>query len=82
MFDIGFWEFALLIVISLLLIKPEQIPKIANQIGKIFGKVKKITQQLKEEFDWQPEANTLKSHLKSLDKNTPIIEIFDKNKPL
>ena len=40
MFDIGFWELAMLGVIALLVIGPERLPKAARVAGLWFGKIR------------------------------------------
>ena len=42
MFDIGFWEFALIGVITLIVVGPERMPAIARKAGQYVGKVKKF----------------------------------------
>ena len=40
MFDFGFWELALILVISLVVLGPERLPIFASQLGSIIKKVK------------------------------------------
>jgi twin arginine-targeting protein translocase TatB len=50
MFDIGFWELFLVGLISLLVIGPQQLPKIARIIGFWLGKINQLSTQVKEEL--------------------------------
>ncbi|PVZ68144.1 Sec-independent protein translocase protein TatB [Pelagibaculum spongiae] len=51
MFDIGFWELALLGIICLLVVGPERLPAFARAVGNVIGKVKRTTGALKSELD-------------------------------
>jgi sec-independent protein translocase protein TatB len=55
MFDIGFWELALIFVLALLVVGPERLPKLASQLGNWAGQARRmariLTTQLREEID-------------------------------
>ena len=40
MFDFGFWELALILVISLIVLGPERLPVFAAQLGSWIKKIK------------------------------------------
>ena len=40
MFDFGFWELALILVISLVVLGPERLPAFASQLGSLIKKIK------------------------------------------
>jgi sec-independent protein translocase protein TatB len=42
MFDIGFWEFALIGIITLIIVGPEKMPAIARTAGRYIGKAKQF----------------------------------------
>jgi len=54
MFDVGFWELCLVGLVSLLVIGPEKLPKVARIAGFWLGKtqhmVASVKEELKEEF--------------------------------
>ncbi len=50
MFDIGFWELCLVGLISLLVIGPQQLPKVARIIGFWLGKINHLSSQFKDEI--------------------------------
>jgi sec-independent protein translocase protein TatB len=49
MFDVGFWELCLIGVISLLVIGPERLPKVARLAGFWIGKTRTMVATVKAE---------------------------------
>jgi sec-independent protein translocase protein TatB len=47
MFDVGFWELCLIAVVSLLVIGPEKLPKLARIAGFWVGKTRHIVASVK-----------------------------------
>ncbi len=80
MFDVGFWEFALIGVITLIVVGPERMPGIAKKTGRYIGKAKKFVSKIKEDIDDEFEADKLKEHLSLEDKDSNIVEIFEETK--
>lgn len=80
MFDIGFWEFALIGVITLIVVGPERMPAIARKAGQYVGKVKKFIAKVQEDIGEEIEADKLKEHLSLEDKDSSIIEILKETK--
>jgi sec-independent protein translocase protein TatB len=50
MFDIGFWELCLVGLVSLLVIGPEKLPKVARVVGFWIGKTQQMVSSVKEEL--------------------------------
>lgn len=50
MFDIGFWELALIGIVALLVIGPEQLPSLARTGGKYFGRLNRFVKQVKSDI--------------------------------
>ncbi|MBE8189876.1 MAG: twin-arginine translocase subunit TatB [Candidatus Thioglobus sp.] len=80
MFDIGFWEFALIGIITLIVVGPEKMPAIARKAGHFIGKGKRFIAKIQEEVGDELEADKIKSHLNLDDKDSNIVEIFDETK--
>jgi len=80
MFDIGFWEFALIGVITLIVVGPERMPAIARKAGQYVGKVKKFIAKVQEDIGDEIEADKLKEHLSLEDKDSSVIEILKETK--
>lgn len=51
MFDIGFWELALLAVIGLIVLGPERLPAVARAAGLWAGRVRGYVRGLTDELD-------------------------------
>jgi sec-independent protein translocase protein TatB len=55
MFEIGFWELALLFGLGLVVLGPEKLPKIADQLGRYAGQARRMartfTEQIRDEIE-------------------------------
>ena len=51
MFDFGFWELALILVISLVVLGPERLPIFASQLGSIIKKVRDFANNVKTSIE-------------------------------
>jgi sec-independent protein translocase protein TatB len=40
MFDVGFWELALIFMLGLMVLGPEKLPRIAAQLGRWIGRAR------------------------------------------
>ncbi len=80
MFDVGFWEFALIGVITLIVVGPERMPAIARKAGQYAGKVKRFVSKIQEDIGDEFESDKLKEHLSLEDKDSNIVEIFEETK--
>ncbi|MDB3869352.1 Sec-independent protein translocase protein TatB [Candidatus Thioglobus sp.] len=80
MFDIGFWEFALIGVIALVVVGPERMPSIAKAAGKYAGKAKRFIAKIQEDVSEELEVDKLKEQLSAMDKDANIVEILDETK--
>ncbi|WP_051321672.1 twin-arginine translocase TatA/TatE family subunit [Chrysiogenes arsenatis] len=54
MFNIGFPELMVIMVIALLVIGPKKLPDVARSLGKGFGEFKKAMSDLRESVDMGP----------------------------
>ena len=60
MFDVGFWELGLIGLISLLVIGPEKLPKVARLSGFWLGKTKSMVANVKAEISEELKAEELR----------------------
>ncbi len=60
MSDFGFWELALIMLIALLIVGPERLPRLLSTVGHWIGRMKKLTAQLKTEFAEESSARDVK----------------------
>ena len=55
MFEVGFWELALLFGLGLIVLGPEKLPKIADQLGRYAGQARRMartfTEQIRDEIE-------------------------------
>ena len=51
MFEVGFTEIILILGIALLVLGPEKLPKLANQIGRWAGRARAMARQLRQQLD-------------------------------
>lgn len=64
MFDIGFWELCMVGLVSLLVIGPEKLPKVARVVGFWLGKARHVVAVTKEEIKDELKADELKQLIK------------------
>ena len=60
MFDIGFWELFLILILALLVVGPERLPKAARTAGYWFGKARRYVEGVKEEVASEFDVSELK----------------------
>jgi sec-independent protein translocase protein TatB len=59
-FEVGFTEILLILVLVLIVAGPERMPGIVRGVGRAVGRAKALAAQLKHEFDRELEAQELK----------------------
>ena len=73
MFGMGIWEFLVILVLGVMLIGPEQMPKVARTIGKIITQFKRATSDLRDsvskEMHHFEEMEDIKEFKKSLEED-------------
>jgi len=60
MFDFGFWELALVLIISLIILGPERLPVFASQLGSLIKKIKDFANSVKSNIENESRMNDLK----------------------
>ncbi len=60
MFDIGFWELAIIAVVTLIVVGPERMPALARTAGKWFGKISRFISSVKSDIDRELKAEEMK----------------------
>ena len=56
MFEVGFTEIVLILGIALLVLGPEKLPKLANQVGRWAGRARAMARQLRQQLDEEVEV--------------------------
>ncbi len=80
MFDIGFWELALIAVVALLVLGPERLPKAARTAGIWVGRARRIVVNLKTEIDREIKAEELKQVLAKQAESSGVHEIMEETR--
>jgi len=70
MFDIGFWELAILFGLGLIVLGPEKLPRVANQLGNWAGQARRMARNLSAQM--RSELDAAENAIKDpLDLNKP-----------
>jgi len=72
MFDIGFWEIIFIMIIALLVVGPERLPRIARTAGLWVGKMRGFVASVKADIDQELASEELK---KALAKQASVPEL-------
>lgn len=60
MFDLGFGEVSLILVVALIVLGPERLPKVARAIGRLLGKLRTLVAQVKTDLASQIDDEDFK----------------------
>jgi sec-independent protein translocase protein TatB len=63
MFDVGFLEIAVILVVALVVIGPERMPEVARSVGKYVGKFRYFVSKMREETNFDQHTATLKREI-------------------
>lgn len=63
MFDFGFWELILVMVVALLVVGPERLPGLARQVGLWVGKARRFISSVRSDIEREIRAEELKNML-------------------
>jgi sec-independent protein translocase protein TatB len=54
-FDIGFWEFALIGIVALVVVGPDRLPEMVRTTGQLIGRAKRTMRELKYDLERSAE---------------------------
>ena len=77
MFDIGFSEIVLVMVIALIVVGPERLPRLARSAGLWIGKIRGFVASVKAEIDHELAAEELRKTLARQAKVPELEEIIE-----
>jgi sec-independent protein translocase protein TatB len=77
MFDIGFWELALIGVVALLVVGPDRLPALARTVGLWVGRIRRYVSTVRDDIEREIQADELRSMLKKSDELNPLKDIID-----
>jgi sec-independent protein translocase protein TatB len=72
MFDIGWSEMLVILVVALLVIGPKDLPKVARQIGRWTGKARAMAREFQRSFDEMAREAELEEIKANLQKMNPV----------
>ena len=72
MFDFGFWEIAIIGIITLIVVGPEKMPVIARKAGLYFGKLNRFFNKVKSDINEELRMDEIKDEM-SMDEEKIII---------
>ncbi len=63
MFDVGFWEILLILVLALIVLGPDRLPQAARTVGYWIGKARRYVEGVKSEVEKEFDSGELKRML-------------------
>ena len=60
MFDVGFWELALIFVVALVVVGPERMPALIRTAGQWLGRMQRVARELRTEFEREAHTQEFK----------------------
>jgi sec-independent protein translocase protein TatB len=85
MSGVGFWELIILLLIGLIVLGPERLPRVANQLGTWIGQARRMTRvmkrQLEEELNLEKEPAIRPARLSAPQPQPPRKEHDDNYSP-
>lgn len=70
MFDIGFWELVVIVVVGMLVLGPERLPSALRSVQRGIAKVKQYSQRVQDELDHELRIKELHEHLKKAEQGS------------
>jgi len=72
MFDLGWSEMLVILVVALIVIGPKDLPKVARQIGRWTGKARAMAREFQRSFDEMAREAELEEIKANLQKMNPV----------
>tara|TARA_X000000368_G_scaffold19216_1_gene15188 strand:+ start:425 stop:721 length:297 start_codon:yes stop_codon:yes gene_type:complete len=77
MFDFGFWEIAIIGVITLIVVGPEKMPSLARKVGLYFGKLNRFFNKVKSDINEEIRMDEIKEQMSMDEEKIIISEVSD-----
>lgn len=72
MFDFGFWELALAVLVALVVVGPKKLPGLAAQVGHYVGRIKRMAgefrRQLESDSEWKQLSETVEEQKQAISR--------------
>jgi sec-independent protein translocase protein TatB len=60
MFDVGFSEIVVIMLVALVVIGPERLPKVARTLGHLWGRAQRVVNSVKQDINTSVELEELR----------------------
>ncbi len=80
MFDFGFWEIAIIGIITLIVVGPEKMPALARKAGLYVGKFKKFVSKIQNDINNEIKSEELKEQLSIKDDKSSLSQTVEEAK--
>ena len=80
MFDFGFWEIAIIGIITLIVVGPEKMPELARKAGLYVGKFKKFVSKIQNDINNEIKSEELKEQLSIKDEESSLSQTVEQAK--
>ena len=77
MFDFGFWEIAIIGVITLIVVGPERMPSLARKAGLYFGKLNRFFNKVKSDINEELRMDEIKEQMSMDDEKIILSEVTE-----
>ena len=77
MFDFGFWEIAIIGVITLIVVGPERMPSLARKSGLYFGKLNRFFNKVKSDINEELKMDEIKEQMSMDDEKIILSEVTE-----
>ena len=77
MFDFGFWEIAIIGVITLIVVGPERMPSLARKAGLYFGKLNRFFNKVKSDINEELKSDDIKEQMSMDDEKIILSEVTE-----
>jgi len=68
LFNIGFAELILVLLIAFLVVGPKDLPKVARWLGRLVKKIRQMIREVKEELGWDELENDTRDMRRDIDQ--------------
>jgi sec-independent protein translocase protein TatB len=81
MFEVGFSELLLILLVALLVLGPERLPQLARTWGRWLGRARALFNSVRSEINQELAAEELKRVLAEQQKHVDVYELLDETPP-
>lgn len=74
MFDIGFSEILLIMVVALIVIGPERLPQVARSVGQWWSRIQRYVNKVKQEINTSIELDELRKMQRDMKSEADALE--------